>query len=253
MKLNGRVSLITGAASGIGKASATLFADEGAKVIVADVDRVGAEGVVKEIIDSGGEAMFVESDVSRSRDVERMVRMAVEEFGKLDILFNNAGIGMHKPFDETSEDDWDRVIDVNLKGVFLGCKHAVPQMLKQGGGVIVNTASEIGLVGARNYAAYCASKGGVIQLTRALALELSDKKIRVICLCPGVTSTPLLERGIRNSPDPEARRASLIEGVPLRRIATPEEIARGALFLASDDSSFMTGAVLVMDGGATAG
>lgn len=252
MKLNGKVVLITGAASGIGKASALLFAREGAKVVVADIDCTQAERTANEIIGSGGEAIFAGADVSKSKDVERMVGRAVQGFGKLDILFNNAGIGMYKPFSETSEEDWDRVIDVNLKGVFLGCKHAVPQMLKQGGGVIVNTASEIGLVGARNYAAYCASKGGVIQLTRALAMELSDEKIRVNCLCPGVTSTPLLERGIRSSPDPEARRASLIDGVPLRRIAKPEEIARGALFLASDDSSFMTGSVLVMDGGATA-
>ena len=179
MKLKGKIALITGAASGIGRASALLFAEAGAKVVVVDVDSSIGEETAELIRSRGGECIFVEADVSKSRDVEKMVERAVEVYGRIDVMFNNAGIGLYKPLFETTEEDWDRVIDVNLKGAFLGCKSAANQMLKQGGGVIVNTASEIGLVGAKNYSAYCASKGGVIQLTRALAVELADGNIRV--------------------------------------------------------------------------
>ena len=190
--------------------------------------------------------------MSSDHDISQAIRGAIDEYGRIDVLYNNAGIGLYKPFLETTEEDWDRVMNVNLKSVYLGCRHAIPLMLDQEGGVIVNTASEIGIVGARNYAAYCASKGGVIQLTRALAVEFGDRNIRVNCLCPGVTLTPMLMRGIEQSPDPDSRRRFLEQEVPLKRIGQPEEIAKGALFLASDDSSFVNGATLVLDGGSTA-
>jgi len=252
MRLYGKVSLITGAATGIGEASALLFAEEGAKIVVADVKASEGLETVNKIKKFGGQAIYVEADVSRPEDVRRMIEETVKNFGKLDILFNNAGICINKSIQETTEEDWDRVLDTNLKGVFLGCKYAVPQMLKQGEGTILNTASEVGLVGANNLVAYCASKGGVIQFTRALALDVADKNIRVNGLCPGVTMTPLLENSIVTAPDPEVRKRFLENTVPINRIASPEEIAKGALFLASSDSSFMTGATLVIDGGWTA-
>jgi NAD(P)-dependent dehydrogenase (short-subunit alcohol dehydrogenase family) len=252
MRLHGKVSLITGAATGIGEVSALLFAEEGAKIVVADVKASEDLETVNKIKKFGGQAVFVEADVSRSEDVRRMIEETVKNFGKLDILFNNAGISIHKSIQETTEEDWDRVHDTNLKGVFLGCKYAVPQMLKQGEGTILNTASEVGLVGANNLVAYCASKGGVIQFTRALSLDLADKNIRVNSLCPGVTMTPLLKNSIVTAPDPDAKKHFLESTVPINRIAAPEEIAKGALFLASSESSFMTGAALVIDGGWTA-
>ncbi len=252
MRLQGKVSLITGAATGIGEASALLFAEEGAKIVVADVKATEGLETVDKIKEFGGQAIFVEADVARSEDVRRMIEKTVKNFGKLDVLFNNAGISIHKSIQETTEEDWDRVIDTNLKGVFLGCKYAVPQMLKQGEGTILNTASEVGLVGANNLVAYCASKGGVIQFTKALSLDLAAKNIRVNSLCPGITMTPLLKSSIVNSPDPEARKRFLESSAPISRIAEPEEIAKGALFLASNESSFMTGAALVIDGGWTA-
>ncbi|MDP2899488.1 MAG: SDR family NAD(P)-dependent oxidoreductase [Candidatus Bathyarchaeota archaeon] len=251
MKLEGKSVLITGAASGIGKAAALLFVEEGARLTLVDVNEAGEE-TARQAHEKGAEATFLKADVSKSGDWEKAVRLAVESHGRIDVLYNNAGIGMYRPFLETSEEDWDRVIAVDLKSVYLGCRHAIPEMIKRGGGVIVNTASEIGISGARNYAAYCAAKGGVVQITRALALEFGDRNIRVNCLCPGVTLTPMLEQGMNRAQDPAARRRYLEQGVPLKRLGRPEEIAKGALFLACDDSSFMNGATLVIDGGATA-
>lgn len=251
MKLEGKSVLITGAASGIGMAASLLFAEEGAKLTLADLNESGDE-TAKQARERGAEAVFLKADVSKAKDWEATVKLAVKNYGKIDVLYNNAGIGMYRSFLETSEEDWDRVISVDLKSVYLGCKYIIPEMLRQGGGVIINTASEIGISGARNYAAYCAAKGGVVQITRALALEFGDRNIRVNCLCPGVTQTPMLEQGINKAQDPAARRRSLEQEVPLKRIGRPEEIAKGALFLASNDSSFMNGATLIIDGGATA-
>jgi NAD(P)-dependent dehydrogenase (short-subunit alcohol dehydrogenase family) len=251
MKLEGKSVLITGAVSGIGNAASLLFAEEGANLTLVDIDEK-VEYTVKQVCEKGGDAVSIKADISQSRDWVKAVTLAVESFGRLDVLYNNAGIGMYRPFLETTEEDWDKVLSVDLKSVYLGCRQAVPEMLKQGGGVIVNTASEIGISGARNYAAYCAAKGGVVQITRALALEFGGSNIRVNCLCPGVTLTPMLELGINRAQDPIARRRYLEQEVPLKRIGKPEEIAKGALFLASDDSSFMNGATLVIDGGATA-
>ena len=251
MKLEGKSVLITGAASGIGMAASLLFVEEGAKLTLVDLNESGDE-TAKQARERGAEAVFLKADVSKAEDWEAAVKLAVKSYGKIDVLYNNAGIGMYRPFLETSEEDWDRVISVDLKSVYLGCKYIIPEMLRQGGGVIINTASEIGISGARNYAAYCAAKGGVVQITRALALEFGDRNIRVNCLCPGVTQTPMLEQGINKAQDPAARRRYLEQEVPLKRIGRPEEIAKGALFLASNDSSFMNGATLVIDGGATA-
>lgn len=251
MKLKGKSVLITGVASGIGRAASLLFAEEGARLTLVDLNEASEE-TVKLARERGAEATFIRVDVSKSRDWERTVKLAVESYGNIDVLYNNAGIGMYRPFLETSEEDWDRVLAVDLKSVYLGCKHVIPEMIKRGGGVIINTASEIGISGARNYAAYCAAKGGVVQITRALALEFGDRNIRVNCLCPGVTLTPMLEQGMNRAQDPAARRRYLEQEVPLKRLGKPEEIAKGALFLASDDSSFMNGATLVIDGGATA-
>jgi NAD(P)-dependent dehydrogenase (short-subunit alcohol dehydrogenase family) len=251
VKLEGKSVIITGASSGIGKAASLLFAGEGARLTLLSRGEKG-EDVAKQARAMGTEVQYVKADVSKAGDWEKVVKLAVESYGGVDVLYNNAGIGMYRPFLETSEEDWDAVVDNDLKSVFLGCRRVIPDMLKRGGGVIVNTASEIGISGARNYAAYCAAKGGVVQITRALALEFGDRNIRVNCLCPGVTLTPMLEQGMNKAQDPAARRRSLEQDVPLKRLGKPEEIAKGALFLSSDDSSFMNGATLVIDGGATA-
>ncbi len=245
-KLDGKAAVITGAASGIGRASALLFAREGAAVLVADVDRRRGEQVAREIGAESGRAVFVEVDVARAPSVRAMIERALSEFGRLDILFNNAGIGGDLgPLAESTEENFDRVIAVNLKGVFLGMKFGIEAMLRSGGGAIINTASVAGLIGARGFSAYGASKGGVIQLTRAAALEYADRNIRVNCICPGIIDTPILGM------IPDEMRARIARRNPMGRMGTAEEIARAALFLASDDSSYATGAVLVLDGGAS--
>jgi len=247
-KLDGKVAIVTGAAAGIGRSTALLFAEEGAKVIVADWDEEKGRRVAAEISGAGGAAIFVRVDVSKPEDVQAMVQTAVETYGRLDVLFNNAGVeGEMVPTADCSLENWDRVIDINLKGVFLGMKYAIPAMLKSGGGSIINNASVAGLVGIANAPAYCASKGGVIQLTKATALEYARKGIRVNVICPGVILTPMIERFV--APDPEQIRKSLEAMEPIGRFGQPEEVARLVLFLASDDSSFCIGAPFVVDGG----
>jgi NAD(P)-dependent dehydrogenase (short-subunit alcohol dehydrogenase family) len=250
-KLEGKVALITGAGSGIGRATALLFAKEGAKVAVADFVPAGGQETVRRIKEAGGEAIFIRVDVSKAAEVERMVKTAVDTYGRIDILHNNAGIqGPFAPVAELTEEDWDRVINTNLKGVFLGTKYAIPVMLNQGGGIIINTTSAGGLVGIPAVAAYCASKGGVIQLTRSTALEYAKQNIRVNCICPGGTQTPMMEPWI---PVDEAAREAFMQALPAGRMIQPEEIARAALFLACDDSSSAIGSVLVVDRGWTVG
>jgi NAD(P)-dependent dehydrogenase (short-subunit alcohol dehydrogenase family) len=252
MRLAKKVAIITGAATGIGRAAALLFAREGARVVVADVDEEGGRETVTLIEEAGGEALYVRVDVTRPTDVERMVRTAVETYGRLDVLFNNAAVNLAATVTETSEEAWDRIMAVNVKGVFLGCKYAIPAMVAGGGGVIVNTASAAAIVGLKGLAAYTASKGAVLQLTRNVALDYADQKIRANALCPGVTATAMTLSVIEKSPNPEAMRQRMDAGRPLGRMADPEEIARAALFLASEESSFMTGVPLIVDGGFTA-
>ncbi len=248
-RLSGKVALITGAGSGIGRATALLFAQEGARVAVADRVPAGGQETVRMIRDAGGEAIFIEADVSGEAAVREMVKTTVERYGRIDILHNNAGIqGEFTPTTDLSAETWDSILDTNLKSAFLTSKHAIPVMLKQGGGVIVNTTSAAGIVGLPYVAAYCASKGGVIQLTRSMALEYAPQNIRINCICPGGTQTPMMEQWI--PVDPAAREAFL-KALPGGRAIQPEEIARAVLFLACDDSSSAIGAVLVIDRGWT--
>jgi NAD(P)-dependent dehydrogenase (short-subunit alcohol dehydrogenase family) len=253
MRLKNKVALITGAGSGIGRATAILFAKEGAKVVVVCRTSSTGEETVKIIRKNNrGEALFIQADVSKTSDVKRMIENTVNNYGKLDILFNNAGINMRIPITEMDEEAWNKIIDINLKGVFLGCKYAIPVMIKQGGGVIINTASTFGFVGAPYHSAYCASKGGVAAFTRALALELAPYKIRVNCICPGTIETPLVKQIWEKSGKPEEMRESRLKLHPIGRLGKPEDVANAALFLASDDSSFITGTALFVDGGYTA-
>ncbi len=246
-KLDGKVAIVTGGASGIGEATALLFAEEGAKVIVADWDEAKGAQVAREVQERGGEAMFVKVDVSQAEDVEMMVNTAVESYGRLDVLFNNAGVeGEQAPTADCTLENFDRVIAINLRGVFLGMKYGIPAMLEGGGGSIINTASVAGLVGFASIPAYCASKGGVIQLTKTAALEYAKQNIRVNVICPGVIWTPMVERFVAPA---EGAREALEAAEPVGRFGTPEEVAQLALYLASDDSTFCTGAPFIVDGG----
>ena len=252
--LNGKVALITGGASGIGRATALLFAREGAAVSIVDVNESEGQAVVQTIIDKGGQAIFVRGDVTKAADCELAVRQTVEKLGKLDILFNNAGIIRRASVVETSEEEWDRVMATNVKSVFLLSKYAIPIMVEAGGGVIVNTASNWGLVGGENAASYCASKGAVVLLTKAMAVDHATQNIRVNCICPGDTDTAMLRNEARQLGRPwEQFLAESARARALQRIARPEEIAQAALYLASDASSFVTGTALVVDGGGIAG
>ena len=250
-RLDGKVALITGAGNGMGRVASTLFAGEGARVVVADWSEDGGRETVAAVEAAGGEAAFVKVDVADAAEVEAMIAFTMERFGALHVLYNNAGIF---PADdggvtETPEATWDRVMDINLKGVWLGCKYGVPAMLESGGGSIVNVASFVALMGAATaQIAYTASKGGVLAMTREIAVEYGRRGIRANSLCPGPISTPMLEELMS---DP-ARKARRLVHIPMGRLGDAEELARAALFLASDESSFMTGAQLVVDGGITA-
>ncbi len=251
MRLQDKVALITGGGSGIGKASCLLFAREGAKVVAVDVKRDTAEATAREITNAGGHARAFAADVSKTKDAERMVRFAEESYGRLDVIFNNAGI--FHPQDEsvtnTSEDIWDLVIDINLKGVYLGCQYAIPALLRAGGGSIINTASFVAVIGAAvPQIAYTASKGGILAMTREIAVEFARKNIRANALCPGPVETPLLAELLS---DPARRQRRLVH-IPMGRFARAEEIANAALFLASDESSYVNGATFLVDGGITA-
>ena len=251
--LRDKVALVTGAASGIGKATALLFAREGAAVVLFDLDEPGGRATARAIEDEGGRALFVRGDVTRDADARRAVDETVARYGRLDILFNNAGIIRRATVVDTSEEDWDRVMEVNVKGVFLLSRRAVPAMARSGGGVIVNTASVWGLVGGARAAVYCASKGAVALLTKAMAIDHGAQNIRVNCICPGDTDTPMLRGEAAMLGDPLDRHLEQAADVPLRRVARPEEIAQAALYLASDAASFVSGAPLIVDGGFVAG
>jgi NAD(P)-dependent dehydrogenase (short-subunit alcohol dehydrogenase family) len=251
--LKGKVALITGSASGIGRATALLFAKEGAAVAVVDVNESQGKAVVQKIIADGGQAIFVRCDVTKASDCESAVQQTVEQLGKLDILFNNAGIIRRASVLETSEEEWDRVMTTNVKSVFLLSKYTIPVMAKIGGGVIINTASGWGLVGGRNAASYCASKGAVVLLTKAMALDHGSQNIRVNCICPGDTDTPMLRDEAKQLGKPLEDFLASSAKRPLQRVGRPEDIAQAALYLASDASSFVTGIALVVDGGGLAG
>ncbi|RMD81605.1 MAG: SDR family oxidoreductase [Candidatus Dadabacteria bacterium] len=251
MRLKGKVAYVTGAAGGIGAAAARAMAREGAALVLADVQEQGVESLARELRQGGAKVLEQVVDVSRSADVEAMVSACLSEFGRLDVAFNNAGVfaAGDGSVTETSEDVWDHVLAVNLKGVFLGCKYAIPAMLDSGGGSIINTASFVALMGAAvSQSAYTASKGGVLALTREIAVEFARRGIRANALCPGPIETPLLAELLRD----EAARQRRYVHIPMGRLGRPEEIAAAVVFLASDESSYVTGAEFVVDGGITA-
>lgn len=254
MKLMKRVALITGAASGMGRSSALLFAREGAKVAAVDIDSKGGEETIASIKQKGGEAIFIQADVSKAADVERMIKKTIATYGRIDILFNNAGIPL--PFtvvEEVKEEDWDRAIAINLKSVYLGCKYAIPIMKKQGGGVIINTASIVAVRPRPGTAPYLASKSGVIGLTKGIALEVAAHNIRVNCINPVAAETAfsVFIAGATSMEDEKYLdyKKKMVAGIPLGRMTSPEDVAYAALYLASDEASFITGVSLDVDGG----
>jgi NAD(P)-dependent dehydrogenase (short-subunit alcohol dehydrogenase family) len=249
MRISDKVAIITGAASGIGRTTAILFAKEGGKVVVADKNEVGGNETVDLIRSDGGQAIFDYVNVTSATDIQGMVKTTINTYGKLNILVNNAGIATRLPVVDLSEEDWDRNIDVNLKSIYLSSKYAIPRMIENGGGSIVNIASIYGIVGGRIRAAYAASKGGVVNLTRSMALDYALHKIRVNCVCPGFVNTPLLKNILKNKEEYQA----LADLHPMGRLGDMLEIALGVLYLASDESSFVTGIALPIDGGYTAG
>ena len=251
--LSGQIALITGAGSGVGRATAALFAKEGAKVIVVDIDKAAGEKTVAQIHIKGGTALFEHADVAKAADAERMVQRAIDTYGRLDILHNHAGVVAVKFLEDMAEEEWDWLMGVNLKAVFLAVKYAVPHMKAQGSGCIINTGSTSSFEGQYMTPAYCASKGGVAQLSKTLALDYAQYKIRVNAVCPGTVDTPLVRQHIENSPDPARAEAIEKQLIPLKRFLQPEEVAHAALYLASDQAHGVTGSALVIDGGTLAG
>jgi len=251
MRLSNKVALITGAGSGIGRESALLFAKQGAKVVVADIDPKTGQETVSMIESAGGHAAFTAADVSKAADARAMIEFAEKTYGKLDVLFNNAGIFPAKDGSvlETDEATWDLVMNVNLKGVFLGCQYGIPALLRAGGGSIINTASFVAVLGAAvPQIAYTASKGGVLAMTREVAVEFARKNIRANALCPGPVETPLLAELLA---DPARRQRRLVH-IPMGRFAQAKDVAHAALYLASDESAYLTGTTFMVDGGITA-
>lgn len=245
MDLKNKVAIITGSRRGIGKAIALAFAKAGANVVVSDINLDDCNKVVEEIKAIGKKGLAVKADVSNPEDVSQMINLTTEKFGKVNILVNNAGIYMQKSLTDVTEQDFDRILDINLKGVFLCSKAAVPEMIKQGKGKIINITSIAGQVGFANSSAYCASKGAIINLTRELALELAQYKINVNAIGPGVIETDMTKDLLED----KAIKETLLANIPLNRIGKPEDIANAALFLASDNSDYITGITLFVDGG----
>jgi len=257
MRLKNKVAIITGAGNGMGKAAAKMFCKEGAKVIIADYqgvyNRAVGKETEKELLDAGYEALYIETDVSDEEAVKAMVEKTVQTYGRIDILYNNASHGYSSPFQmadvvQTSLESWNKVVAVNMNGVYLCCKYVLPHMIKQKEGSIVNCSSINGLVAMPGADAYTAAKGGVIALTRILAMDHATSQIRVNCICPGGTLTPMIEKALQ---DPDILAGASAQ-VPLGRLGKPEEIAAAALFLASDEASYITGVILPVDGGWTA-
>jgi NAD(P)-dependent dehydrogenase (short-subunit alcohol dehydrogenase family) len=253
MRLRDKVALITGGTSGIGEATALLFALEGAKVVITGRNEQRGREVVEKIASKGGQAKFIHTDVRLPQHCQRAVDETIHAYGRLDILFNNAGVFYAHNALDCSEEEWDLQIDVNLKGTFLMSKYALPRMISQGGGVIINNSSGWGLVGGDKAVAYCASKGGVVLLTKAMAIDHGREGVRVNCICPGDVETPMLPEDARFRGLKWDEYIAGCANRPMGRVGTADEIAKVALFLASDDSSFMTGAAIAVDGGGTAG
>jgi NAD(P)-dependent dehydrogenase (short-subunit alcohol dehydrogenase family) len=252
MRFENKVVAVTGAAVGIGRAAALAFAREGGAVALVDKDPSRGEVAAREIAREGYIIEFVPGDVSSEADVRRVVEHVANRWGHLDVLVNNAGIYRQGDITQTTTEDWERIIAVNLTGAFLFTRYAVPVMVSHGGGVIVNVASEAGLVGIRGQVAYNVSKSGMIALTRSCAVDLAEKGVRVNCVCPGTTDTPLVREAVGRAPDPAAARRRLEEIRPLNRLGTPDEIASAILYLASSEAGYATGAILSIDGGYTA-
>jgi NAD(P)-dependent dehydrogenase (short-subunit alcohol dehydrogenase family) len=249
MKLEDKVAIVTGAASGIGRASANAFAREGARVAVVDIDAERGEETAARIISHGDEALFFQADVSVEDEIKRVIELTDSRWGRIDILFNNAGVVLVKPLEEMTEEEWDRVMAINVKAAFLAIKHTVPHMRRNGGGVILNTGSIASFTGQLGTPVYSASKGAIALLTKSLALDYGRDRIRVNCICPGITDTPMLREHLGQGDEGEARIRARLSRVPLGQILRPEDVARAALYLVSDDSLGISGVLHVVDGG----
>jgi NAD(P)-dependent dehydrogenase (short-subunit alcohol dehydrogenase family) len=252
MKLKNKVAIITGSAKGIGKGCALVFAEEGAKVVIVDIDEKSGEQTVKEIAERNGISKFIRTDLTRSNDVQSMITNVISTFGQIDIMFNNAGYHISKNVEVTSEDEWDFIINTNLKSVFMCCKYSIPHLRKTKG-CIINMSSMVGLIGQSNAGAYSATKGGIVAMTKGMALDFAKDGIRVNCICPGWVHTPLVEDWFSQQKDPQKAREYIYSVHPLNRIASSEEIGKAAAFLASDEASFVTGIALPVDGAVSLG
>ncbi|MCK4819226.1 SDR family oxidoreductase [bacterium] len=252
MRLKDKVAVITGAGSGIGRTAALIFSREGARVAVVDNNAKKGEDTVSRIIENGGEAIFVQTDVSRSEEVEKLFKITVEKYSAVHILYNNAGIflpNQDRMVTGIAEETWDLVLNVNLKGTFLCCKYGIPEIIKSEGGVVINTSSSAGVIGVPNCDAYTATKGAIISLTRSMAVEYGPKKVRVNCIVPTAIDTPMLNQSSKENLDFDEKK--FFSTTPSGRYGTPEEVANMALFLASDEASYCTGGIFVVDGGIT--
>ena len=249
MRLEGKIAIVTGAAAGIGRASALLFAREGAKVAAVDLDGAGVHTLGKEASAAGGEALAVRADVSKADEVQRVANAVLERFGRVDILFNNVGIVPHGKLHTISEAEWDRTMTINVKSMYLLCREVIPVFLRQGGGVILNTSSATALRSVPDRVAYSTSKGAVLALTRSMAVDYVRDHIRVNCLCPGTVDTPSFRQRMAAFPDPEEALRQFVARQPMGRLGTADEVAQAALYLVSDEAQFVTGAAFSIDGG----